>query len=103
MEGSLLIVLLMGLPILFFMIVWTVGTVIRLTYPERPAPREIDRVLMRRRRALTGRAVPVGVREIREDYHWHRSESGAVAYHYGGFPRHRVPDDWIDDLEMRRN
>ncbi len=103
MSGSILIMLLLGLPILFFMIVWTVGTVIRLTYPERPATYEIDQVLLRRRRALSGKAVPVGVREIREDYRWQRSEARRISYHYSGFPQQRVPDNWIDDLYLRRN
>ncbi len=94
--------LLMGLPILFFLVVWTVGTVIRLTYPERSLSREAERVLMRRRARMT-RAVPVGVREIREDYRWQHTESGPVDYHYSGFARHRIPEDWFDDLERRRN
>lgn len=103
MEGSLVIVVLMGLPIFFFLAVWAVGTVVRLTYPERARPRDPEQVVMRRLMALKGRAVPVGVREIREDYRWFRGELGPVDYHYAGYPRHRIPDDWVEDLYQRRN
>lgn len=103
MEGSLVIVLMMGLPIFFFLAVWAVGTVVRLSFPEPPLSSDSHPVLMRRKLALKGRAIPVGLREIREDCHWQQSESTSPNYCYGGFARHRIPTDWIADVRLRKN
>lgn len=103
MEGSLVVVLMMGLPIFFFLAVWAVGTVVRLSFPERARAAESHPVVLRRKLAMRGRAVPVGLREIREDYHWQRGECTPTRYSYGGYARRQIPDDWVADLQVRKN
>lgn len=103
MTGAHLIFLLTVLPVLFFAVVWVIGIVIRLTVPEKTLPPDVSLLLRRRELTMSGRTVPVGVREIREDYRLITHRVSAQAYRYEGYERHRIPEEWVEDLERRRN
>lgn len=90
-------------PLFFFLFTWAVATACRLYFPERPLPLQADAVKRRWRKAAAGRAMAVGVREIREDQRRHRLERSPVRYHYAGFASGELPEDWVEDLWQRRN
>jgi hypothetical protein len=92
-----------GLATFFFMAVWVIGVIVRLKYPEETAPMSPMPVLKRRIMAGRGEAVPVGVREIREDQRARNMEEASVEYDYAGLPRQQVPAAWERDLYERRN
>lgn len=97
------ILLTVGLGTIFFLVVWVIGVVIRLSVPERALP--LTTLPVARRRLLTGqgRYVPVGLREIREDQRMRTMDEATVDYDYAGMPRRAVPVRWEQDLFERRN
>ncbi|NBC17894.1 MAG: hypothetical protein GVY18_11335 [Bacteroidetes bacterium] len=93
-----------AMPVLFFALVWVAVTAYRLLYPEKPLPFERDPILVRRQAAATGKDVPVGVREIREDQqHLQTMRSRTTPYHYLDGVSDGFPETWADDLWQRRN
>jgi hypothetical protein len=91
-------------PMLFFMLIWAVVTAYRIYFPEKPLPFEQDPMMVRRRVTATGRSVAVGVREIREDQRMRQRAVARTSYHYaGGLSLEGLPEDWMEDLWVRRN
>lgn len=91
-------------PALVLAVIWTVVTIWRLLWPERPLPFVPDRAAERRAATARGEAVPVGFREIHDDARA-QARSLALPYRYpvaDGLPHH-LPEPWLDDLNRRRN
>ena len=91
---------LLAVPTIILMGVWTAVTVARILFPERPLP--FDAPARRQRRTLRGEAVPVRLRDIMEDQalrQAHRAEA-PVERPEGGPP---APHPLFDDLWVRRN
>lgn len=88
---------LVALPTALLMMVWTVVTVLRILFPERPLP--FDAAARRQRATLRGESVPVRLRDILEDQARQRVPA-PPAEGDGGLPeRHPL----ADDLWLRRN
>lgn len=101
-TGGTLIFLMMGLPIMFFMVVWSVGMAIRLTSAERNPIDEVDAFILRHELTLQGEAVRVGARDIRQDQLL-RAPMRQVEYEYEGDPTYTLPHRWVEDLYQRVN
>lgn len=95
-TGFVLVVI----PTIILMGVWTVVTVARILLPERSLPFEAS--ARRRRRTLRGEAVPVRLRDIMEDQELRRAQSAAAPVERapGEAP---APHPLFDDLWLRRN
>lgn len=89
-------------PVFALLLAWVGATVYRLYNPEHPLPFEEDPVMHRERARAEGRAVPVGVREIREDQR-RACRQRAKDYHYAWGVSEGIPGDWRDELWRRRN
>ena len=98
-----LIFFIIAVPILFFMLTWTLVTAGRLLFPERPAPPTRDPVVVRQKATAEGVFVPVGVREIREDQRHERQVHPAPPYLYAFGASEGLPELWRQDLWRRRN
>jgi hypothetical protein len=92
-------------PILVFLLTWVVATVYRLYFPEEVASFDKDPVMLRERARQEGRALPVGVREIRADQRRQRRLERAHnrAYHYAWGGSDGFPESWRENLWQRRN
>lgn len=92
-------------PLLFFMLVWVAVTAYRIYFPEKSIPFNRDPVVQRWWVGAAERGIPVGVREIREDQRErHRATTPMPSYHYAnGYSLEGLPEDWIEDLHLRRN
>lgn len=101
-TGGTLVFLMMGLPIIFFLVVWSAGMAIRLTAVERNPVDEVDAFILRHELTLKGEAIPVGARDIRQDQLLH-SRLRNVEYEYEGDPRYSLPHRWVEDLHRRVN
>lgn len=99
-----LIFIIVAIPIVFCMLTWVAATVYRLYFPEKPLPLESQLSFVSRGDLSTpDLAVPVGVREIKEDQQrWQRSESVAP-YHFSCGISSGLPTCWLDDVWRRRN
>ena len=87
---------LVAIPTVLLMTVWTVVTVARILFPERPLPFDASE---RRRRATTkGQAVPVRLRDIMEDQA--RQPVPAPPPDGAALPER---DPLFEDLWIRRN
>lgn len=85
-----------------FLVIWVIGVVVRLRFPERMAPAGSLSSEVHRRLVSKGSAVPVGLETIRKEARL-RSEVRRVEYEYDGIPRRRLPDAWLDDVAERCN
>ena len=92
---------LVAIPLLFFMLVWVVVTAYRIFNPEVPRPLEKESFMIRTQTTSTGRRVPVGARDIREDHRRHRRQLRPYRYAWGD--SEGLPDHWHEDLWLRRN
>lgn len=104
MQVVSLIFIIVAIPIVFCMLTWVAATVYRLYFPEKPLP--IDRhfsIVSRSGPESPEMAVPVGVREIKEDQQrWQRSETISPYYFSCGISN-GLPSCWLDDVWRRRN
>lgn len=96
----MLLFALIAAPVFFFLLTWVAATVYRLYFPDKPVPLRGGPLL--RRREAAERAMPVGVREIREAQRRHLHKQ-VGAYHYAGPGSDGLPTDWVEDLWRRRN
>lgn len=94
-------------PVGIVMVVWSVVTVCRIMFPERPLPLFQDRVAERRRRTEAGISVPVGFRDIHDDMPEHVRRVSCPYEHYRSEgwlqAKGHVPEPWMDDVWQRRN
>lgn len=106
-AAAIAALVMIAVPAIVVASIWTVVTVYRILYPERPLPFYADAVRERQRRTAQGEAVPVGFREIHEEMPLHArrvcspyrlNRDRALA----GLPG-CVPDPWVEDLHLRRN
>lgn len=99
-----LIFIIVAIPIVFCMLTWVAATVYRLYFPEKPLPLDTQfSLISRAEHATSDLAVPVGVREIKEDQQrWQRSESISPYYFSCGISN-GMPSCWLDDVWRRRN
>ena len=91
---------LVAIPTVLLMTVWTVVTVARILFPERPLP--FEAASRRRRAMLRGESVPVRLRDIMEDQARQPvpAPPAEAAVEQGELPeRHPL----FDDLWLRRN
>ncbi|MDT0631332.1 hypothetical protein RQM47_04655 [Rubrivirga sp. S365] len=86
---------LVALPTVLLMAVWTVVTVLRILFPERPLP--FDAAARRQRARIRGESVPVRLRDILED----QARQPVPAPPADGDLPDRHP--LADDLWLRRN
>jgi hypothetical protein len=91
-----------ALPALIFMAIWTAVATFRILFPERALPFTRNGVAERQAARARGYAVEVGFREIREDVRVHAREL-ARSYDLVSGCLHGIPEAWIDDLYRRRN
>ncbi len=91
-----------AVPALVFMAIWTVVTVLRILFPERPIPLLRDRAAERWAARARGEAVGVGFREIHEDLRAQARELARPLDRVGG-DSGRIPEAWLEDLDRRRN
>ena len=103
MSTSLIIFAAVAVPSVFFMLTWVLTASYRICFPEEPLPFKKDSVAIRHQAAVSGRSVPVGVREIREDQRQHRRRQAEAVYHYAGGDSVGLPLPWKEDLWIRRN
>jgi hypothetical protein len=94
------LLLIVAVPMLFFMATWAIVTAYRILRPEEPLPLERRPVEMRRRATARGVPVPVGARDIREDQRYRRT---TVVYQFYEGDSDGVPLQWREDLWLRRN
>ncbi len=94
------LLLIVAVPMLFFMATWAIVTAYRILRPEEPRPFEEHPVEMRRRATARGIPAPVGAREIREDQR-HRRAAGVYQFYEGD--SEGLPLQWREDLWLRRN
>ncbi len=94
------LLIIVAVPMLFFMATWAVVTAYRILRPEEPLPFEEHPVEVRRRTTARGVPVAVGARDIREDQ---RRQSAAGAYQFFEGYSDGVPLQWREDLWLRRN
>lgn len=92
---------LVAIPTVLIMTVWTIVTVIRILFPERPLP--FDGSARRQRAALRGESVPVRLRDILEDQERRRQAQTVRAPRPDGAPPEPEPHPLFDDLWLRRN
>jgi hypothetical protein len=92
------------LPPLIIMIAWAGITAFRIYFPERTLPFDPDPVWMHQHALSVSEGALVGAQDIRNEqrrqsrlhapgYRYDRSCSGSSG----------MPDDWADDLWLRRN
>lgn len=91
---------LVAIPTLILMTVWTVITVARILFPERPLP--FDASARRQRRTLRGEAVPVRLRDIMEDQALRQARPHAAPLG-GGREAGPSTHPLFEDLWVRRN
>lgn len=102
-QVTSLIFLFAAIPILFCMITWVIATAYRLYFPEKPLPLEKELgFVMRIEPSTSELAVPIGVREIKEDER-RRRLSESVNYQFTNGISNGVPSDWLDEVWQRRN
>ena len=84
---------------------WTVLTVLRLYFPERPIPFGYDPVWFQQHRASGAQNVLVGARDIRDDRRRMMRARPPEVYRYLKARQHPsgIPDAWCGDLWDRRN
>ncbi len=100
----MLALVLVAIPVLFFMLTWVIVTAYRICFPEEALPIERDPLRVRHRATAAGISIPVGAREIREDQKRYQRQLATRAYHYEeGDLRIGLPEAWMDDLWLRRN
>ncbi len=87
-------------PVFLLLLLWAGMMAHRLYFPDKRVP--LQRVSLLRGARAAGRAMPVGVREIREAQRQHLGEQ-VSAYHYAGAGSDGFPSDWVEDLWRRRN
>lgn len=87
---------------LLVLVFWAGTMVYRLYHPEQPRPFAEPPVVQREQAAEEGKAVPVGVREIRADRRRER-RTQEVQSSYAWGRSQGIPDAWHDDLWHRRN
>ena len=92
---------LVAIPTVLMMTVWTIVTVVRILFPERPLP--FDGSMRRRRATLRGESVPVKLRDILEDQERQRQAQPVRAPRPEGEPPEPEPHPLFDDLWLRRN
>ena len=92
---------LVAIPTVLIMTVWTIVTVVRILFPERPLP--FDGVSRRERAAARGESVPVRLRDILEDQERRRLAQPVRAPRPDGEPAEPEPHPLFDDLWLRRN
>lgn len=93
-----------AVPVMIFLIIWSVVTAMRICLPEELLPLDHDPALLRRIATARGEHVPVGLQEIREDQR--RYVQGRLNYHeyyYVTGEVHGLPLEWLEDLHQRRN
>ena len=91
-----------ALPVLLLMMVWSVVTALRILFPERPLPALPDQAGDRLRESLrTGDTVPVRVRDIVAAQRAQAAETDAAREAAGQAPTTLHP--FIADLWLRRN
>lgn len=93
---------LVAIPVIILVVVWSAVSVYRLYFPEDPLPLLPDDVLLREQARLKGEAVAVSALDIREDLRRQKHQA-LVTYQYAGSATAHVPDSWIADLIRRRN
>lgn len=99
--------MMIAVPAIVGVLIWTVVRVFRVLYPERPLPFFADPVRERQCRTAQGEAIPVGFREIHEEmplharrvFHPYRLDRDRVT---AGLPG-CIPDPWVEDIHRRRN
>lgn len=93
MQLTSLIFLIVAVPILFCMITWVVATAYRLYFPAKPLPLERELAFIARSESSTSElAVPIGVREIKEDER-RRRLSQSASYQFTNGMSNGVPSD----------
>lgn len=104
MQVVSLIFIIVAVPIIFCMVTWVAATAYRLYFPEKPLPLETQLSFVSQAdHAAINLAVPVGVREIKEDQQrWQRKES-ITSYHFSCGISTGLPSCWLDDVWRRRN
>ena len=88
-----------AVPTILLMTVWTIVTVLRILFPERPLP--FDPASRRRRATMRGESVPVRLRDIMED----QARQPLPARRVDAEPGVDLPerDPLLEDLWRRRN
>ena len=88
-----------AIPTILLMTVWTIVTVLRILFPERPLP--FDPASRRHRATMRGESVPVRLRDIMEDQARQPLPARRVdAEGDSGLPER---DPLLEDLWRRRN
>ena len=94
-------IVLVAVPVLILMLVWSVVTSMRILFPEQPLPPAPDLAGERLRRSLqSGETVPVRVRDIVAAQRAQAAES-AAAPDAPDVPS--APHPFVADLWLRRN
>lgn len=88
---------LVAIPTVLLMTVWTVVTIARILFPEKPLP--FDASARRQRATLRGESVPVRLRDILED----QARQPARTPRVEGDPALPETHPLFDDLWLRRN
>lgn len=91
---------LVAVPAILFMVIWTVVTMARVLFPERPLP--FDALRRRERARLLGRSVPVQARDIVEDLRRHPPRP-VMPHRHPVAEGDDLPPPLFEDLWMRRN
>lgn len=104
MDVASLIFIIVAVPIVFCMLTWVAATAYRLYFPEKPLPLETQLSFVSKGQPSTpDLALPVGVREIKEDQQrWQRNEA-ISSYHFSCGISNGLPSCWLDDVWRRSN
>jgi len=89
-------------PIFVVLLVWVGATVYRLYRPQRPYPYGKSSMENRENAKAEGRAIPVGVREIRAERR-HRRKDAETEYEYVWGRSEGLPESWEHDVQRRCN
>ncbi|MEM1041574.1 MAG: hypothetical protein AAGI91_03000 [Bacteroidota bacterium] len=92
----------LAIPVIVLMAIWSAVTLCRVLFPERPLPLMRDEAKERREAIARGESVKVGFREIHEDMREHTREL-ACPYHHACGCSDGFPEFWLEDLDRRRN
>ncbi len=104
MHVVTLIFIIVAIPVIFCMLIWVAATVYRLYFPEKPLPLESQLAFISKAHHGThDLAVPVGVREIKEEQRRSQDVGRIPPYHFSCGISNGLPSCWLDDVWLRRN